>query len=105
MADRFGGVPVKAEMTARNGEVSGDGQLFFRSKPKQGAVVADAETQLGSGRLGRAEANSLQQGQLAQLGRISIALLRVAWSEDTTGSRIRRCVPGVSNRGKLNGVS
>lgn len=32
MADGFGGMPVEAEVTAGDGEVCGDGEVFARAK-------------------------------------------------------------------------
>ena len=66
MADGFGRVPVEAEVAAGDREVGGDGELFAGSETKEGAVVADAELQLWTLGVGCAEANSTEQGQLAE---------------------------------------
>jgi len=66
MADGFGRVPVEAKVAARDREVGGDGQLFAGSETKEGAIVADAELQFRSWRMGGAEANSAEQSQLTE---------------------------------------
>ena len=67
MADGFGRMPVEAEVAAGDGEVGGDGQLFAGTRTEQGAVVADAQTEGGSGGLARTPADPAQQSQFARL--------------------------------------
>jgi hypothetical protein len=69
MADCLGSVPVEAKVAAGDGEIGGDGQLLAWAEAKQGAVVANAQPQPGSGRFGRASANSGEQGQLTRLAK------------------------------------
>jgi hypothetical protein len=47
MADGLWLVPVEAEVTAGNGEVCRDSQLFAPSRNQQRAVVADAQAKTG----------------------------------------------------------
>jgi hypothetical protein len=70
VADGLCRVPVEAEVAAGDREVGGYGELFAGGGTKDGAVVADAETQLRSGGLGGAEANPVEEGQLAEVGRV-----------------------------------
>jgi len=49
VADGFGGVPVKLKVTAGDGEVGCDGQLFAGPDAEEGAVVADAQPHPGGG--------------------------------------------------------
>jgi hypothetical protein len=67
MADGFGRVPVKAEVAATDGQVSGDSQVLIWAGTEQSAVVADAEGQGTQGRVRGAAANLAEQGEFAPL--------------------------------------
>ena len=67
MTDRFGRVPVEAEVAASDGEVGSDGQLLAGPKPEQGAVVADTQPQAAASGLRRPAANLGKQGQFSLL--------------------------------------
>ena len=77
MAEGLGRVPVEAEMAAGNRKVGSDGEFFAGIATQQGAVVADAEAQLGRERPSGARADEPDQVKLARLR--EPGSLRRAW--------------------------
>jgi hypothetical protein len=65
VADGLCRVRVEAEVAAGDRKIGGDGEFFAGAGTKDGAVVANSETQLGSLGLGGAEANLVEEAQLA----------------------------------------
>jgi hypothetical protein len=65
MADGFGRVRGKLEMTACDGKVSGDGEFFTGAEAEKSAIVADAEPEAGARLAGCTIADARQKGKLA----------------------------------------
>ena len=67
MAHGFRGMPVQLEVTACDGKIGGDGQLFAGPESEQGAIVANAEAEAAARGPGCAAANLAQERQFAWL--------------------------------------